>query len=138
MQALLHTIMPNSPSGVQPVNKNPRQAKRLSHKLQTIEFLTICGGLQTVEVAPGDPHLFWSASEDGTVRQFDLRLSNQREYESPNVLLTTHKNSGPSELLAAKLNKVGRAEVLTCKALNCQEHLYDTCDLGNLCMMRRL
>lgn len=26
-----------------------------------------------VEVEPGNPHMFWSASEDGTVRQFDTR-----------------------------------------------------------------
>jgi hypothetical protein len=56
--------------------------------------------------------MFWSASEDGSVRQFDLRLSNQREYGSPNVLLTTQKSSGPVELLAAKLNKVGKAQVV--------------------------
>ena len=30
--------------------------------------------LQCVEVEPGNPHLFWSASEDGTVRQFDTRM----------------------------------------------------------------
>ncbi len=29
--------------------------------------------LQGVEVAPGDPHLFWSVAEDGDVRQFDTR-----------------------------------------------------------------
>jgi hypothetical protein len=28
---------------------------------------------QDVEVEPHNPHLFWSASEDGTVRQFDVR-----------------------------------------------------------------
>lgn len=33
-----------------------------------------CWRLQCVEVEPGNPHLFWSASEDGTVRQFDTRL----------------------------------------------------------------
>lgn len=30
--------------------------------------------VQCVEVEPGNPHLFWSASEDGTVRQFDTRM----------------------------------------------------------------
>src|SRR5690242_8147278 len=60
-----------------------------------------------VDVEPGNPNLFWSASEDGSIRQFDLRLSNQREHESPNVLLTVQKAGTPMELLAAKLNKVG-------------------------------
>lgn len=29
--------------------------------------------VQSVDVEPGNPHMFWSASEDGTVRQTDLR-----------------------------------------------------------------
>lgn len=28
---------------------------------------------QAVEVAPGDPHLFWSGAEDSEVRQYDTR-----------------------------------------------------------------
>ena len=28
---------------------------------------------QDVEVEPGNPYLFWSAGEDGTIRQFDAR-----------------------------------------------------------------
>jgi len=68
--------------------------------------------MQTVDIEPGNPSMFWSASEDGSVRQFDLRLSNQREHESPNVLLTAQKGSGTMELLAAKLNKVPTVLVL--------------------------
>ena len=30
--------------------------------------------LQDVAVEPLNPHLFWSAAEDGAVRQFDTRL----------------------------------------------------------------
>jgi hypothetical protein len=30
--------------------------------------------LQDVAVEPLNPHLFWSAAEDGTVRQFDTRI----------------------------------------------------------------
>ena len=29
--------------------------------------------MQAVEVEPHNPNMFWSASEDGTVRQFDKR-----------------------------------------------------------------
>ncbi|GBF94894.1 hypothetical protein Rsub_08137 [Raphidocelis subcapitata] len=43
--------------------------------------------VKDVKVAPGEPHLFWSASEDGTVRQFDTRLPGQKSPSSPNVLL---------------------------------------------------
>jgi hypothetical protein len=48
---------------------------------------------QDVKVAPGDPYLFWSASEDGTVRQFDTRLPNQKSAASPNVLLRVTADS---------------------------------------------
>jgi WD and tetratricopeptide repeat-containing protein 1 len=43
--------------------------------------------LQEVEVCPQDPHLFWSAGEDGMIRQYDTRLSDQKAYGSPNVLI---------------------------------------------------
>lgn len=29
--------------------------------------------IQDVEVAPGNPNQFWSASEDGTIREYDKR-----------------------------------------------------------------
>lgn len=32
------------------------------------------GRIKAIEAEPGNPFLFWSASEDGTVRQFDRRL----------------------------------------------------------------
>lgn len=45
--------------------------------------------LQDVEVEPGNPHLFWSASEDGCVRQYDARdLRRAASFASPNVLLS--------------------------------------------------
>jgi hypothetical protein len=31
--------------------------------------------LQEVEVCPQDPHMFWSAGEDGMIKQYDTRLS---------------------------------------------------------------
>jgi hypothetical protein len=42
---------------------------------------------QEVEVAPGEPHLFWSAAEDGQVRQYDTRCGNQKTMASPNALI---------------------------------------------------
>ncbi len=36
---------------------------------------------------PGNPHNFWSAGEDGVVRQYDTRAPNQESWESPTVLV---------------------------------------------------
>lgn len=43
-----------------------------------------------VEVEPNNPHLFWSAAEDGTVRQYDLRIpsNSQKAWDSCNCLLS--------------------------------------------------
>ena len=38
-------------------------------------------------MSPGDPHLFWSAAEDGVVRQYDTRINHQKSYTSPNALI---------------------------------------------------
>lgn len=66
---------------------------------------------QGVEVEPGNPNLFWSAAEDGTVRQYDARLpsNNQKSWESCNCLLTVKAAGNTSrnvELKGISLNKV--------------------------------
>lgn len=69
--------------------------------------------LQGVEVEPNNPHVFWSAAEDGTVRQYDTRLPSdtQNVWESSNCLLSV-KAVGPAsanrsiELKGISLNKV--------------------------------
>ncbi|KAL0048474.1 hypothetical protein WJX82_004068 [Trebouxia sp. C0006] len=65
-----------------------------------------------VEVEPNNPHLFWSAAEDGTVRQYDTRLSNnsQKSWESANCLLSVKAVGAGSanrsiELKGISLNK---------------------------------
>lgn len=66
-----------------------------------------------MEVEPNNPHVFWSAAEDGTVRQYDTRLTSnsQKAWESPNCLLSV-KAVGPGsanrsiELKGISLNKV--------------------------------
>lgn len=42
---------------------------------------------QEVEVCVSAPCLFWSAGEDGVVRQYDTRLADQKAYGSHNVLV---------------------------------------------------
>ncbi|KAL0042807.1 hypothetical protein WJX79_000477 [Trebouxia sp. C0005] len=65
-----------------------------------------------VEVEPNNPHLFWSAAEDGTVRQYDTRLSSnsQKSWESANCLLSVKAVGAGSanrsiELKGISLNK---------------------------------
>ena len=62
---------------------------------------------------PSNPHLFWSAAEDGTVRQYDTRLSvlSQKSWESSNCLLSVKAVGAGSanrsvELKGISLNKV--------------------------------
>eukprot|EP00887_Chlorella_sp_A99_P002411 scaffold10.g2411.t1 len=67
--------------------------------------------VQGVEVEPGCPHLFWSASEDGVLRQFDVRLpsAQQADYDSPNALVAVCSRGGrgpPLELKGLALNAV--------------------------------
>ena len=40
-----------------------------------VESLTSLSHLQDVEVAPGNPNQFWSASEDGSIREYDKRCT---------------------------------------------------------------
>lgn len=90
--------------------------------------------LQGVEVEPNNPHVFWSAAEDGTVRQYDTRLpsDSQKAWESSNCLLSV-KAFGPAsanrsiELKGISLNKV---------ALCCHAHpvlLGFHSEVGNIC-----
>mmetsp|Transcript_4466 Transcript_4466/g.10812 ORF Transcript_4466/g.10812 Transcript_4466/m.10812 type:complete len:654 (-) Transcript_4466:616-2577(-) len=61
--------------------------------------------VKDVEVQPHNPHMFWSASEDGTVRQFDTRCGDQGRFQSPNVLLGVRGRSRKVPLKGLSLNK---------------------------------
>lgn len=43
--------------------------------------------MQDVGVSAACPHAFWSAGEDGLVRQYDTRAPGQRDFESSTVLV---------------------------------------------------
>lgn len=55
----------------------------------TVKFSCHHSRVKQVEVCPAEAHLFWSGSEDGTVRQFDTRLpfNSMRSPDSPNTLI---------------------------------------------------
>ena len=84
--------------------------------MRHVDLFSINGNgmvMQAVEVEPSNPHVFWSAAEDGTVRQYDTRLpsNSQKSWESSNCLLSV-KAVGPAsanrsiELKGISLNKV--------------------------------
>lgn len=67
------------------------------------------GRIKAVESAPGDPNCFWSASEDGTVRQYDkrIRTSDQHSFESKNVLIQLSAGANRSiEVKSVAVNPV--------------------------------
>lgn len=90
--------------------------------------------MQGVEVEPNNPHVFWSAAEDGTVRQYDTRLpiNCQKAWESSNCLLSV-KAVGPAsanrsiELKGISLNKVA----LCCWFTFCSRQHMHLCKLVN-------
>lgn len=51
--------------------------------------------VKRLAIAPGVPNLFWSASEDGTIRQFDLRDSSSLASNPANVLINLNAHLGP-------------------------------------------
>ena len=87
------------------------------------------GRVKYMEVAPGSPHLFWSAGEDGSVRQFDTRMDPalMMEYESSNVLLTATSRRHLSrrlELKAIAINPVSE-HLMAVAALEPAVRVYD-------------
>lgn len=62
-------------AGLQLIAKcmRPEPAPCSCTSIQGIRGLLNFPSLQAVEVAPGDPHIFWSAGEDAEVRQYDTR-----------------------------------------------------------------
>lgn len=71
-------------------------------------------------MAAGCPHLFWSAGEDGYVRQYDTRMvaAGQARFSSRNALLRASSGSRPLELKGLDVNKVGGC------CCWCVEHVY--------------
>jgi len=96
-----------APGGAEPpaVRSTPRRSPVECHSTM---YTGHRGRIKAVETAPGDPNQFWSASEDGTVRQFDKRLpvSDQRTYESHTVLIQVAPHGRPTELKSLAINTV--------------------------------
>lgn len=50
-------------------------------------IMSITVAVQEVEVCLAEPSMFWSAGEDGIVRQYDSRAPDQKAWGSANVLV---------------------------------------------------
>ena len=85
----------------------------MSDETRTWVMSKYSAAVQGVEVEPNNPHLFWSAAEDGTVRQYDLRIpsNSQKAWDSCNCLLSvkavgSNAATRSVELKGISLNKV--------------------------------
>jgi len=72
--------------------------------VQTTHFNCHRGRIKEIQVQPEEPSLFWSVSEDGTVRQYDVRVPSyhQNRFESGNVLLAVQKRKRGGSMRASR------------------------------------
>ncbi|CAB3254277.1 unnamed protein product [Arctia plantaginis] len=70
-----------------------------------LECTCHCARVKRLAVAPDNPHLIWSAGEDGLILQHDLRTSHKCSPDSANVLVNL-------------LNHLGRYAEAKCVAVN--------------------
>lgn len=81
------------------------------HDVGLSETTHVCschtGRVKRLATAPNVPYMFWSAAEDGTVMQFDLRMPHSCSREVNNVLVNL-------------LNHLGRYAEAKCLAINPQ------------------
>ncbi|XP_049872723.1 WD and tetratricopeptide repeats protein 1 isoform X2 [Pectinophora gossypiella] len=70
-----------------------------------LECACHCGRVKRLAAAPDNPHLLWSAGEDGLVLQHDLRTSHRCNSDTANVLVNL-------------LNHMGRYAEAKCVAVN--------------------
>ncbi|EFN53955.1 hypothetical protein CHLNCDRAFT_136223 [Chlorella variabilis] len=109
--------------GASGMRRNPDTAATAA-SVRTVVYT--CHRSRDVAVEPLNPHLFWSAAEDGFVRQYDTRLptSQQRDFDSPNALLAVRAKGRFSELKSLGLNPA-RPHLLAVAAADPLLRVYD-------------
>ena len=60
---------------------------------------------------PGNPHMFWSASEDGCVRQFDARDLRHKTWDAPNIILAVSSASGAGPSAAHRISELKALDI---------------------------
>lgn len=99
------------------------------HDIKLHETISVCtchsSRVKRLAVCPETPSLFWSSSEDGTIRQFDLRAPHVCRSESDNVLIYLKHCFGKlAEAKCLAVNPV-RSELLAVGANDPFVRLYD-------------
>ncbi|CAH1798641.1 unnamed protein product [Owenia fusiformis] len=98
----------------------------LKSKETTQVFSSHAGRVKRIAVAPTVPFMFWSASEDGTIMQFDLREPELSSGTSPrNVLVNLNAHMGShAEAKCLAINPL-RPELLAVGANDPYVRIYD-------------
>ncbi|XP_006814387.1 WD and tetratricopeptide repeats protein 1-like, partial [Saccoglossus kowalevskii] len=92
----------------------------------TQAFSCHAGRVKRLAVAPHMPYMFWSAAEDGTIRQFDLRSPHTCNDHCGNVLINLNTYIGnQAEAKCLSVNPL-RPELLAVGANDPYVRLYDT------------
>ncbi|XP_022827850.1 WD and tetratricopeptide repeats protein 1 isoform X1 [Spodoptera litura] len=81
------------------------RARSVNSNAPLLECVCHCARVKRLATAPDNPHLLWSAGEDGLVLQHDLRMSHSCNPDSANVLVNL-------------LNHLGRYAEAKCVAVN--------------------
>ncbi|OXU18828.1 hypothetical protein TSAR_011669 [Trichomalopsis sarcophagae] len=100
------------------------------HDISISDTLLVCnchlGRVKRVATAPSVPFLFWSASEDGLIMQYDLRLPHScKKSEQRNVVVNLSQHAG--RIIEAKCINVNprRPELIAVGANDAYVRMYD-------------
>uniref|UniRef100_A0A2C9JP84 Uncharacterized protein n=1 Tax=Biomphalaria glabrata TaxID=6526 RepID=A0A2C9JP84_BIOGL len=107
----------------------------LNRKETTHVFTYHLGRVKRIATAPNLPYLFWSAAEDGTIMQFDLRCTSTTTSAPNNILINLNAHMGQfAEAKCLAINPL-RPEMLAVGANDPYVRMYDRRML-NLCSMQ--
>ncbi|GAX77513.1 hypothetical protein CEUSTIGMA_g4957.t1 [Chlamydomonas eustigma] len=81
-------------SGIDYTNPSRGQLGRTATQTASKSYYCHTNRVKDVRIEPMNPHNFWSAGEDGMVRQFDTRIQTAIGFEAPNVLLSVVDKKG--------------------------------------------
>lgn len=100
------------------------------HDVKQHEILHVfschAGRVKRLATVPDQPHLFWSASEDGTIMQFDLRNPEMCKGDHPrNVLVNLNDHIGPHAEAKCLTMSPLRPELLAVGANDPYVRVYD-------------
>ncbi|CAL1543216.1 unnamed protein product [Lymnaea stagnalis] len=97
----------------------------LNRKETTHVFTYHLGRVKRIATAPNIPYIFWSAAEDGTIMQFDLRCTSTTTSAPNNILINLNAHMGQyAEAKCLAINPI-RPEMLAVGANDPYVRVYD-------------